>query len=149
VVTHPPRVANSLLDTFVSSRSEWIAEQRERLANREVPALNEESDFHFLAHKAAARRVLVGLVDEWSKRLELYPSKVVIKRVQSRWGSCSSRGVVSFNYKLIFLSEKMQEYVVVHELCHLKEMNHSARFWALVATALPDYKETHREMHSL
>lgn len=71
-------------------------------------------------------------------------TSVTIRDQKTRWGSCSSRGTLSFNYRLIFAPPAVLDYVVVHELCHLTHMNHSKEFWNLVGTVMPDYK-THRK----
>ena len=75
--------------------------------------------------------------------------RVAIRDQKSRWGSCSSRGNLNFNYRLILLSEEMCDYVIVHELCHLLEMNHSDRFWSLVALAVPDYQSVKAQMRKI
>lgn len=73
-------------------------------------------------------------------------NKVSVKKLKSRWGSCSSKNNLSFNYKLMHFNTKVIDYVIVHELCHLKEMNHSKKFWALVQEIIPDYKVCKREL---
>ena len=71
-------------------------------------------------------------------------SKITVRDQQSRWGSCSSRGTLSFNYRLIFAPTEVLDYVVVHELCHLTHMNHSKDFWNMVERIMPDYR-THKK----
>lgn len=75
--------------------------------------------------------------------------KVFIKSLKSRWGSCSERGNLNFNYLLVFLPSRVQDYLIVHELCHLKEFNHSPAFWALVAQTLPDYRALRTQLRAL
>lgn len=67
-------------------------------------------------------------------------TSITVRDQKSRWGSCSSRGTLSFNYRLIFAPPHVLDYVVVHELCHLTHMNHSKDFWNMVGTVMPDYK---------
>jgi hypothetical protein len=76
-------------------------------------------------------------------------SKVIIKGQKTRWGSCSVRKNLSFNYKLMQYREDIIDYVIIHELCHLREMNHSKRFWLLVAEICPDYKSLKKELKKL
>lgn len=73
-------------------------------------------------------------------------NKVSVKKLKSRWGSCSSKNNLSFNCKLMHFNTKVIDYVIVHELCHLIEMNHSKKFWALVKEIMPDYAESKREL---
>ena len=76
-----------------------------------------------------------------------YPvNKISIKNQKTRWGSCSGKRNLSFNYKLLFLPENLRDYIIIHELCHLKEMNHSKNFWNLVSQKVPDYKALRRQI---
>ncbi len=84
----------------------------------------------------------------FTKRVEFYHAitggnytSITIRDQKSRWGSCSSRGTLSFNYRLVFAPPKVLDYVVVHELCHLTHMNHSKDFWNMVAEVMPEYKQ--------
>lgn len=86
------------------------------------------------------RRDATELVERWAPRVGARPSGLRIGSQKTLWGSCSSTGVVSFNWLLVTAPEPILEYVVVHELCHLLEANHGARFWAHVERLLPDWR---------
>ena len=73
-------------------------------------------------------------------------NRVAIKNTTTRWGSCSSKGNLNFNYKIIYLKPELADYLIVHELCHLGELNHSKRFWALVAKTVPNYAKITKEL---
>lgn len=85
-------------------------------------------------------------VDYISKNTGLIPSSVKVKNYKSRWGCCDIKGNICFNYKLLMLPLNLREYVIIHELCHLKHHNHSAAFWGLVELYLPDYKSLRKEL---
>lgn len=76
-------------------------------------------------------------------------NQVRIKNQSSLWGSCSKAGNLNFNYRLLFLKAELRDYVIVHELCHLKELNHSPRFWQLVKQAVPNYKDLRKELKKI
>jgi predicted metal-dependent hydrolase len=82
-----------------------------------------------------------------SERTGLYHRGLSVRRQRSRWGSCSPQGAINLNAKLMFQPTALVEYVMIHELCHLREMNHSARFWALVERHDPDYKVNDRALN--
>ena len=93
------------------------------------------------------RRYRNSARDIFTKRVEYYHqftggnyTTITIRDQKSRWGSCSSRGTLSFNYRLVFAPPKVLDYVVVHELCHFTHMNHSKDFWNMVASVMPEYK---------
>lgn len=73
-------------------------------------------------------------------------NKITIRNQKSRWGSCSSKGNLNFNYRIFLLPDELTNYIIIHELCHLKEMNHSKKFWNLVDEQIPNYKEKRREL---
>ena len=89
-----------------------------------------------------AKRFLPGLIDTYAPRLGVHPTHVTVRNQRTRWGSCSSKGSLNFNCLLALAPEPVRRYVVIHELCHLKEMNHSPAFWRLVASQMPRLMES-------
>lgn len=92
-------------------------------------------------YRKAARETLTARVAYYHTITGGNYTSITIRDQKTRWGSCSSRGTLSFNYRLIFAPLKILDYVVVHELCHLTHMNHSKDFWSMVEQIMPDYKE--------
>ncbi len=92
-------------------------------------------------YRNAARAQLEARTAYYQKITGGHYTSITIRDQKTRWGSCSSRGTLSFNYRLIFAPAKVLDYVVVHELCHLTHMNHSKDFWDMVASVMPDYKD--------
>jgi len=90
-------------------------------------------------HEAAV--YLINRCKILSTELKLIPSQIKIQTANTRWGSCNSRGVVHLNWKLILFSVSLIDYVIIHELCHLKHLDHSENFWSLVKTFYPQYQE--------
>ncbi len=92
-------------------------------------------------YKKSGVEVLKKVIHEQSLRMNLFPKKLSFRAQKTRWGSCSSEGNISMNWKLIFAPPEVLEYVVIHELAHLKHQDHSQKFWNLVQQFSPDYKE--------
>jgi predicted metal-dependent hydrolase len=103
-----------------------------------------QEELHWLIdmfYKEKAIEKIIPLVESWSEEMRLVPSHVGFRKAKTRWGSCSSRNRLSFNYYLMKLPLSLVEYVVVHELAHITHKNHSADFWGLVGQYMDDYKE--------
>lgn len=91
--------------------------------------------------RSQARKHLVPALKSLSQELGLDYAKTSIRNQKTRWGSCSSRGMISLNYRMILLPAELVRYLLIHELCHTKHMNHSKRYWALVETFDPDFRQ--------
>ena len=136
LVRCPRRMPASRVDAFVRSKRGWI---EKHLASREPaqPPLTKQ-EHQALMRQAAA--VLPEKAARQADRMGVSFGRVTIRTQRKRWGSCSAQGNLSFNCLLMLAPEEVQDYVVLHELCHRREMNHSLRFWALVERFMPDYK---------
>lgn len=99
-----------------------------------------------LWYRQQAQLLFAGRIAHYAPKLNVAPAVIKLSVAKTRWGSCTSRGVVRLNLKLIELPDYLLDYVVVHELAHLREMNHSAAFWKVVASACPNYINLRREL---
>lgn len=104
---------------------------------------------HYLAHKEAARELILARLAHYNQHYQLKWNRVAIRNQRRCWGSCSSQKNLNFSYKLLLLPPHLCDYIVVHELCHLKEMNHGPQFWALVAETVPEYKQRVAELKQI
>lgn len=133
LVRAPNRMAKRDIQRFVESRRDWIEDHLSRIPKVE-PLTQEE-------HKTliqSAKEILPQKAAFFAENMGVTFGRVTIRSQHTRWGSCSAAGNLSFNCLLMLAPEEVQNYVVVHELCHRKEMNHSPRFWAEVEKNLPD-----------
>ncbi len=148
LVRAPFRLPQKEIEKFVASKTEWIEKHLEKINNRQRSDVmyNELTEEEYKRLVKLAKVVLPVKVALYANLMGLTYGRITIRNQKTRWGSCSSKGNLNFNVKLMLLPEALQDYVVVHELCHLKEMNHSPRFWAEVEKVLPDYKERRKKL---
>ncbi len=104
---------------------------------------------HYLEHKELARIVVNTKLLYWNQFYNLAFKRVAIRNPRRSWGSCTSLKNLNFSYRLLFLPERLQDYIIVHELCHLQELHHRESFWQLVAQQIPDYTERIAELKSI
>jgi predicted metal-dependent hydrolase len=143
VVTRPKWVSLKKAKSFLAEKKSWLKEQfvvlgvdplLKRLKDKEA------EEKHYQKYKALAKTRILKKVKEVNNIYNFSYRKISVRNQKTRWGSCSRQGNLSFNYRLAFLEEEALFYVIAHELCHLKEFNHSASFWRLVSKAVPNYK---------
>ncbi len=191
VVHAPKRLAQSLLESLIMQKADWILKKLSARNDSKIPPLQWQDGEQLLLlgntvtlavrhdvrsraviHQpgflelampdhnqapAVARKVLQwykkqALID-FSRRLEIFSAKLgvalpklLISNARTRWGSCNSKREIRLNWRLLQAPPHLINYVVCHELAHLKEMNHSAKFWAVVASIYPDYKSAEKEL---
>ena len=145
IVRAPRRLSEREINRFVGEKADWIdihlrkmKERQEQHSEGQDKALTEQ-EIRLLTTRA--KRVFPPKVKKYAEIIGVTYGNITIRMQKSRWGSCSGKGNLNFNCLLMNAPEEIVDYVVVHELCHRKEMNHSDRFWAEVEKVLPDYKE--------
>lgn len=148
--TLPRNFSLEQLEKFLHQKADWIL-RKMNLARKRKPSLllPKASRREYLVKKAEAFALVENKIDYFRSVYNLCPARISIRNQKTRWGSCSRKGNLNFNYRIVHLPEKYQDYVVVHELCHLKEFNHSKRFWDLVAETIPDCKKIRKEIRNL
>lgn len=104
---------------------------------------------HYIKHKELAREIIHERLSHWNRVYSVAYGRVAVRNQKRCWGSCSEHGNLNFNYKIIFLPESLMDYIIVHELCHLRELNHSPVFWKEVARAIPDYKKRQQHLRKM
>jgi len=142
LVRCPKRCAKGEVDFFVRSKRSWIEKHLTAMAQRPPPPVLTQPEIRELADRAL--EILPQKVRHFAEILGVSYGRITIRSQRTRWGSCSAKGNLNFNCLLMLCPEAVQDYVVIHELCHRKEMNHSDVFWAEVERFCPDYR-VHRK----
>lgn len=138
VVRAPRRMSDAEIDRFVQSKRDWVETHLAKVPTAQPKFSGEE--IHRLADEALKR--IPERVRHFAPLVGVSYGGITIRSQHTRWGSCSSKGNLNFNCLLMLTPDHVIDYVVVHELCHRLEMNHSARFWAQVERVLPNYRES-------
>jgi len=145
VVTVPRRVPKFFVKAFIESHRAWIETKVAEMKLRR-PQLRAPSSQEGEAMKTKALQLATSRLKHFNQHYGFIYNKISIRNQQTRWGSCSSKGNLNFSYRIMLLSSEQSDYIIVHELCHLGEMNHSAKFWKLVERTVPEYKKIRRSI---
>lgn len=145
VVRAPEKIPQNEIIKFVEEKQNWIKKHlvqmyfkaEEIKKQKKEPALT-NADIEKLCQKALS--VIPDKVKYYAEIMGVTYGRITIRNQKTRWGSCSNKGNLNFNCLLMLMPDKVLDYVVVHELCHLKQMNHSKKFWKEVERYMPDYK---------
>ena len=142
LVRAPRRLSARIIEAFVLSRESWIREKLQKYENRPLlPRLTEEELEEL---KKNAKTDLTARVARHAPSVGVTFGRITVRAQKTRWGSCSREGNLNFNCLLMLAPAEVVDYVVVHELCHRREMNHSAKFWEEVERILPNYRQCQR-----
>lgn len=139
LIKAPYQMQQKVIDRFVAQKRFWIYKQVQRMENnrRNQVVYTKEQEKEL---RQQARKRLTERTDYYKTILGVDYKRIRIADQKTRWGSCSSTGTISYNWHLVLLPDAILDYVVVHELCHLRQMNHSKDFWKMVEGILPDYQ---------
>lgn len=137
LVRCPNRMSKQAIESLVSQKEGWIRAHLDRLRPEEYLPPFTEQELHALAQKARER--IIPRLDHYAPQVGVNFARVTVRAQKTRLGSCS-KGNLNFNCLLALVPPEVLDYVIVHELCHRKEMNHSPAFWLEVEKILPDYR---------
>lgn len=140
----PLRMPKDRILCFLSEKASWIRMQQGRMQEREK--MRQQARIHLDAAqekelRERAKSVLAQRIAYFARQIGVTYGRITVRDQKTRWGSCSQTGNLNFNFRLILAPLEVLDYVVVHELCHRRQMNHSAQFWQEVAQVLPDYRK--------
>ena len=140
----PLRMPKDRILCFLSEKASWIRMQQGKMQEREN--MRQQACIHLDAAqekelRERAKSVLAQRTAYFARQIGVTYGRITVRDQKTRWGSCSQTGNLNFNFRLILAPSEVLDYVVVHELCHRRQMNHSAQFWQEVAQVLPDYRK--------
>ena len=139
-VRAPLKMKETEIEQFVSSHKKWLENAVARQQQRREKEV-ERTPAQIKKAKEELRKIITPLIEKYSALMGVKPEAVTITSAKTRFGSCSGKNRISFTYRLIDFPPEAVEYVVVHELAHIKHKNHSKNFYAYIEKYLPDYKE--------
>ncbi len=148
--TAPAGMPLSVIERFIATKSEWIARAVKRMSRLDPKEIwrARGTKREYLAYRDAARALVMRRLPELNASYGFSYKRITIRNPTSRWGSCSKQGNLNFNYRIALLPLELADYIIVHELCHLKEFNHSKAFWQLVANKVPNHKELRKRLRA-
>lgn len=149
LVTRPFWVSEKKARAFVLEKKDWLIEQMNKFTHKNSSLLMMGSQEDYLKNKEKARQLVLSRIEHFNQFYKFKYKRLSIRNQRSRWGSCSQQGGLNFNYRLVYLDPELIDYLVVHELCHLKEMNHGPNFWLLVSQSVPNYQILRNKLRRL
>ena len=146
VVTVPKSMSDNLIEKFIVEKSQWIINKIDLFKESGYRIGKSKNKVEFKKYKDNALEIATERVKYFNRIYKFRVNKINIKNQKTRWGSCSRKGNLNFNYKIALLPKAMSDYIIVHEICHLGEFNHSQKFWNLVAKTMPNYSQLKKKL---
>ena len=146
VVTVPQGIDLNMVERFIVGKSRWIINKLDYFKSFRNKIFTKTNKADFLKYRQQAQLFSESRIQFFNKLYQFKFNKINIKNQKTRWGSCSKKGNLNFNYKIALLPQHIADYMIVHELCHLVEFNHSRKFWNFVQKLVPDYLEIRKEL---
>ncbi len=147
IVTVPNAWFERFVESFLQKKALWILKHLAKMKKLEDRVVIKFTKAEYEENKKGVLEYITERVEFFNSLYKFSYGKISIRNQTSVWGSCTRAGNLQFNYKLMYVPKVARDYVVVHELCHLKEHNHSDRFWRLVAQTVPDYVKIRKSLH--
>lgn len=148
-VTTPLFVSAKQAEKFLVHNANWVLEKLKQHTDNAQKSIFPSGNKDFLINKSKALHLVRDKIAKLNMTYGFKYGKVSIKNMSSRWGSCSKQGNLNFNYKMVYLSDELSEYIVAHELSHLSEMNHGRNFWKLVAHTIPRWQILRKQLKNI
>ena len=150
-VSAPPWIQESRIEQFIAEKSAWELDKIRYFSQfpKIAPAPRINRRKHFAEYKEKARALVEERLAHFNQVYQFKWNRITIRNQRSRWGSCSRKKNLNFNYKIMFLPPRLADYIIVHELCHLGVLNHSPQFWALVSQTVQDYRTLRKELRKV
>jgi predicted metal-dependent hydrolase len=148
VVTVALGTQTTLIEKFLRAKAYWIFEKIDyftRKGTRPRPSINKKE---YSEHKVLAHTLVLERLRHFNQWYGFSYKRITIKNQKTRWGSCSTKGNLNFNYKIALLPAHLADYIIVHELCHIGALNHSRQFWDLVALTIPTHRDLRKELRN-
>ena len=146
IVTAPFSLRENIVEQFILEKAAWLLAKISFFKQFKFRPVLRGGRRDYLKYKDEARQLASERAAHFNRTYGFNFNRINIKNQKSRWGSCSKKGNLNFNYKIALLPLSLADYIIVHELCHLGEFNHSRQFWDLVATAIPNHAQLRREL---
>jgi hypothetical protein len=149
VISAPKWYPMYVINRFIEEKSQWIFDKVKHIDFDLLEEKGKMEEDRYRRSIKLARSVVHSRLEFFNQHYGFSYNRVAIKNQKTCWGSCSQKSNLNFNYNIINLSEEQRDYIIVHELCHLEELNHSHKFWKLVGQAIPDYRRIRNELKKI